>query len=208
VTATLPDATKLGPHVGALCEFFGAEALEHAAQHAGGPCPYLVVAEVLAGRPDPRLFVEEWRLDISSVLKAKPRGAVPLSLNDRGMHWASKASAVDRVKAAVRNAVLAAGVPHLPRVHVELHYRPGTNRFRDVDNVVATLKPAIDGLHQRDTSLNAPVPYEPIIDGDDPRFVSWSPPVLLPWQRGRDAELWLLLRSWGPPGLDTGGGDS
>lgn len=166
--------------------------VSHVAFHFGGVCPYDAVAEVLAGRPDPRDLVAEWRVDISAALNAK--GGVPLSMNDR-MHWAAKASATARVKSIVRNAVMAAEIPHLDHVHVEMHYRPKTNRFRDIDNTVATLKPAIDALHHRDTLSNAPVPFEPIVDGDDGRFVTWSPPVLHAWQRGLPPALWLILRS-------------
>lgn len=136
--------------------------------------------------------IAEWRIDITPALTAK--GSVPLSLNDR-MHWAAKANAVARVKSVVRNAVMATDIPHLDRVHVEMHYRPKTNRFRDIDNTVATLKPAIDALHTRDTSVNAPVPFDPIVDGDDPRYVTWSPPVLHPWVKGKPPGLWLVLRS-------------
>lgn len=164
----------------------------HAAWHYGSPCPYYVVGELLAGRPDPRDTVAEWRIDISAALDAK--GKVPLSLNSR-MHWAAHASAVARIKNVTRNAVLAADVPHLDHVHVEMHYQPRSNRFRDIDNLVATLKPAIDALHQRDTAANVPVPFSPIIDGDDPRFLSWSPPVLHPWSSGHHG-LWLILRSY------------
>ena len=120
---------------------------------------------------------------------------MPLSLNYRGMHWAAKAKAVDKVKSVVRNAIMAADVPHLDHVHVEMHYRPKTNRVRDIDNTVATQKPAVDALHQRDTSENCPVPYEPIIDGDDPRYVTCSWPVLHPWVKGQPAALWLILRA-------------
>lgn len=133
----------------------------------------------------------EWAVDITAALDGK--GRVPLSLNDRD-HWAAHAAKVARVKAVTRNAVLAAGVPHLPAVHVELHYRPGSNRFRDVDNIVATLKPALDALHQHDTAANHPVPYDPIVDGDDPRFVTWQPPILHRWERGAAPALWLVLR--------------
>lgn len=136
--------------------------------------------------------VGEWRIDISGALK--PDGKVPLSLNDR-IHWAAHASAVARVKSVVRNAVMEAEVPHLDRVHVEMHYRPKTNRFRDVDNIVATQKPAVDALHQPDTSKNCPVPFDPIVDGDDDRFVLWLPPKLHPWEKGRPAALWLILRA-------------
>jgi hypothetical protein len=137
----------------------------HHAFHFGSVCPYDAVAAILAGRPDPRDLVAEWRVDITDALNAK--GGVPLSMNDR-MHWAAKANATARVKSIVRNAVMRADVPHLDWVHVEMHYRPKTNRFRDIDNTVATLKPAIDALHTRDTSEKAPVPFDPIVDGDDP----------------------------------------
>jgi hypothetical protein len=40
------------------------------------------------------------------------------------------------------------------------------------------------------------VPFDPIVDGDDPRFVTWSPPVLHAWQRGLPPELWLVLSSF------------
>lgn len=165
----------------------------HAAHHNGDPCPYQVVAAHMLGEPDPRDHVAEWRLDLDPILDAK--GRAPLSLNDR-LHWAAEAGKKARIKAGVRNAVITAQVPHLNHVHVELHYRPKTNRFRDIDNLVATLKPAIDGLHQRDTSTNAPVPYEPIIDGDDPRYLTWSQPVLHPWVKGQSSSLWLILRSY------------
>lgn len=166
----------------------------HRAYHSDLVCPFEVVAAVLAGEPDPREHIAEWRIDITAALKLKPAGGAPLSLNDRG-HWAAKANAVARVKAITRNAVMAAEIPHLDHVHVEMHYRPASNRFRDIDNLVATLKPVIDALHTRDTSEKAPVPFEPIVDGDDPRFVTWSRPVLHAWVKGQPPALWLVLRS-------------
>lgn len=137
--------------------------------------------------------IAEWRIDISGCLDAT--GKVPLSLNSR-MHWAAHASAVSRVKAVTRNAVMVADVPHLAHVHVEMHYRPATNRFRDIDNLVATQKPAVDALHQRDSSPNVPVPFAPIVDGDDPRYVTCAWPVLHPCLKGQPAALWLMLRSF------------
>jgi crossover junction endodeoxyribonuclease RusA len=190
---TVPELTAAIP---GLCHWRQARGdasdVSHEAFHYGSPCPYLVVAAVLAGQPDPRDDVAEWRVDISAVLDAK--GRAPLNLNDR-MHWAAKAKATSRVKAATRNAVMAAEIPHLDHVHVEMHYRPASNRFRDIDNMVATLKPVIDALHTRDTSENAPVPYDPIVDGDDPRFVTWSPPTLHAWVKGSQPGLWLVMRS-------------
>jgi hypothetical protein len=132
-----------------------------------------------------------WRINLDAVLDAK--GRMPLSLNDRGNHWAVKATKIARVKTITRNAILAADVPPMPRVHVETHYRPATNRFRDIDNTVATLKPVIDALHQPDTAPNAPVPYHPIVPGDDPRYLTWARPQLHPWVKGQPASLWIVL---------------
>lgn len=179
----------------ALCEFAAADDPAHPERHAGEPCPFYVASMFLLTGEDVRAEVSLWRVDISPALK--PNGSVPLSLNDRGMHWAAKAHAIDRVKSVVRNAVMAEAIPHVDHVHVEIHFRPKTNRFRDVDNIVATLKPAIDALHHRDTAENAPVPYEPIVDGDDPRYLTWAPPILHAPIKGEPAALWLILRSAG-----------
>lgn len=162
----------------------------HSAYHYGSPCPYRVVAEVLAGRPDPREQVTEWRMKLPF-----DEGKPPLSLNDRYSHYMVKAKRIDTVKKAVRRAVTDADVPHLPFVHVEMRYRPATNRFRDIDNLVATLKPIIDGLHQPDAHSG----YAPVVDGDDPRYVSWSQPILVPPVRPANPATWLILRSYDDP---------
>jgi crossover junction endodeoxyribonuclease RusA len=173
------------------------ESISHPAFHNGQACPYEVAARFVEGRTgavDPRDEVAEWRVDIDAALT--PKGKAPLSLNDR-MHYMAHANAVARIKAVVRNAVIVAEIPHLSHVHVEMHFRPKTNRFRDIDNLVATMKPAIDALHQHDTAVNHPVPYEPIIDGDDPRYLTASWPILHAWQRAEPPALWLILRSAG-----------
>lgn len=178
------------------CRYYDPEAergWHHPHRHEGGPCPYFRVGLLLAGHPDPADDVAEWRIDLDGVLDA--RGRVPLTLNSR-LHWAATASAVKRIKAITRNAVLAADVPHLAHVHVELHYRPKTNQYRDPDNLVATMKPAIDALHHVDPEPNSPVPFSPIVDGDDPRYVTWSPPTIHPWEKGSPPSLWLILRSY------------
>jgi crossover junction endodeoxyribonuclease RusA len=142
---------------------------------------------VLAGLPDPRDAVVSWEIDLPF-----PDGRPPISLNDRGNHWATKAKKIELVKAITRNAVRAAAVPPLSHVHVELHYRPATNRFRDADNLVATLKPAIDALHQPDERSH----WEPILPGDDPRYVTWSQPAFHPAVKGMGAATWLVLSSY------------
>jgi crossover junction endodeoxyribonuclease RusA len=161
----------------------------HFAYHFGSVCPYEAMDAFLAGEPDPRDLVAEWRVDISTALK--PNGSVPVSLNDRPGNPFALAAAKDRVKARVRNAVRDAEVPQLKYAHVELHYRPKTNAHRDPDNLVATLKPAIDALHQVDErSL-----WDGILVDDDPRYLSWSPPMIHRAVRGQAPALWLLLRT-------------
>lgn len=170
--------------VAQLCERANLPADLHAPVHFGEPCPYDVVASLLAGLEDPRALVAEWRVDL-------PYEKPPLSLNDRH-HWAKHASLVAALKARTRNAVRAADVPHLDHVHVELHYRGKTNAVKDVDNIVATLKPCIDALHHPDEASR----WEPIVDGDDPRYVTWRPPILHRAEKGRPGALWLILRSY------------
>src|SRR6266700_3799470 len=134
-------------------------ATSHLAYHYGSPCPYGVVADVLLGLPDPRDAVAEWRIALPFA-KGKP----PLSLNDRHSPFAH-AAIVNKIKAIVRNAVREAAVPELGYVHVEMHYRPAINRIRDVDNLIATLKPCIDALHQPDERPR----WTGILPGDDAR---------------------------------------
>lgn len=177
-----------------LCPYYDGTGDPHAHLHEGWPCPYWRVACIIGGGGDPNEIVAEWSVDLSAMLDGK--GRVPLSLNDRQMHWGAHAHRVEMIKSVTRNAVIAAEIPHLTHVHVELHFRPKTNAHRDKDNIVATLKPMIDGLHQRDTSENHPVDYTPIIDGDDPRYVSWTSPFLHPWVRSQPARLWMILRSY------------
>jgi crossover junction endodeoxyribonuclease RusA len=166
-----------------------AQEVTHAAFHYGSPCPYEVMAAVMLGLPDPRDAVAEWRIDLPFA-----GGKPPLSLNDR-LHWAAHAARVEKIKAITRNAVREAGVPQLGHVHVVLHYRPAINRFRDIDNFIATQKVAVDALHQPDERSR----WEPIVAGDDARYVSWSPPVLHPAIKGIPAATWLILTSYEGP---------
>ncbi len=123
--------------------------------------------------------LDEWRVDL-------PYARPPLSLNDRGA-WQGRARTIEALKARTRVAVTHAEVPALARVHVTLHYRPRDNRIRDADNLVATLKPCIDALHQ------PALGWSPIVGGDDRRFVSWSPPVIHPAVKGTPPGVWLTI---------------
>jgi crossover junction endodeoxyribonuclease RusA len=68
-----------------------------------------------------------------------------LSLNDR-QHWAVKMKHVKEWRDAAHVLARAAKIPNCRRIKVELHYVPRTNQRRDPDNLVASLKPLVDGL--------------------------------------------------------------
>lgn len=186
------DLTDLATRIEGACDWwhatgaYGLDEAEHTAFHFGEPCPYAVAAALILDQDDPRDVIAEWRIDLPF-----PKDKPPLSLNGR-YHWAVYANLVAQTKAITRNAVRANDVPHLDHVHVELHYRGRTNAVKDVDNIVATLKPCIDALHQPDERSR----WEPIVDGDDPRFVTWRPPVLHKAEKGKPGQLWLILRSY------------
>lgn len=174
---------------------YGAQDIEHVAYHYGSPCPYEAMAAVIAGEPDPRDAMTVWEIDLPF-----PAGKPPLSLNDRHNPFAHSAI-VNKIKAITRNAVRDAGVPTLGHVHVQMHYRPATNRFRDIDNLVATQKPIVDALHQPDERSR----WEGIVPGDDPRYVSWEPPILHKPIKGMTAATWLVLSSYLGAESETGG---
>lgn len=179
--------------VASLCEHRGLDDLDHTAMHFGEPCPYVVAARYLDGLPDPRDLVAEWRIDL-------PWDKPPMTLNNMPTNPFAKANLTKQIKARVRNAVRNADVPHLDHVHVELHYRGKTNALRDVDNLVATLKPTLDALQHKDVLESAGLDesrrWQPIVDGDDPRYVTWRPPILHRAEKGRPGALWLVLRSY------------
>jgi len=107
----------------------------------------------------------------------------PLSLNDRGQSIGArkkKAALVKQIRADVAVLVRAADIPSLDAIHVRLHYQPCDNRRRDSDNLVATLKPCIDGL----------VDAHIVPDDCDP-YVDWSRPRIHPAAIDRAERLWL-----------------
>lgn len=122
----------------------------------------------------------------------------PLTLNGR-YHWRTR----NRLTKSIRTAVFVRGqqlkVTAVPHVHVQLHYVPRDRRARDADNLVATLKPAIDALTAfgRDRGW----PCLGIVPDDTPEHVSWSTPVIhVPDEHG--PRLWLevtALTSAPPP---------
>ena len=69
----------------------------------------------------------------------------PLSLNDRE-HWAPRAKKVKEVRATTALLARQAGIPRLETARVRLVWLVSDRRRRDRENIVATLKPAVDGL--------------------------------------------------------------
>lgn len=131
-----------------------------------------------------------WRLDL-------PYDKPPLSLNDRRHHmtvWRIRRALLD----AVRQLAIAARIPRLDGIHVDLHYLPARAGTRDQDNVVATLKPCIDGLRdyperKRKGRMPEP-PWIGIVPDDDPAHVTWSRPTIHPPDKAATGpRLWLVI---------------
>lgn len=106
--------------------------------------------------------------------------AIPLSLNYR-IHPLEKYRRERDIKNHV--AIYAHHVilpKHGPQQHIttQLHYHPGDNRHRDPDNLIATSKPAVDGLKGH------------LIPDDDPRYCTQLMPAIHP---GKGTQL-LYLR--------------
>jgi Holliday junction resolvase RusA-like endonuclease len=104
----------------------------------------------------------------------------PLSLNQR-LHHRVSAKLNKDVRAFVAQA--AADFPEMLHAIVELHYVPKDARRRDEDNLVATLKPACDGL------VDAGV-----VDDDTRLYMTKVMPIIDPPDRGlRLSRLYLLV---------------
>jgi crossover junction endodeoxyribonuclease RusA len=104
----------------------------------------------------------------------------PLSLNDRGKGGRRGGYARAAKVRAIRTAVWTRGrqlrMTPQPHLHVRLHYVPNDRRPRDPDNLVATLKPAIDAL----TAMGADRGWIclSLVPDDTPEHVTWSPPLI------------------------------
>lgn len=70
----------------------------------------------------------------------------PLSMNDRGAHWAPKAKKVAAVRAWASEAATAALIPPLGHCTVQMVWVVPDKRRRDEENPVETLKPFCDGI--------------------------------------------------------------
>ena len=105
-----------------------------------------------------------------------------MTLNQR-LHWAVKARKTADLRAAARYGARNAGIPVSDHLHLTLHYRPRDRRHRDADNLMASFKPAADGV--RDACLA----------DDTPDFLSWSEPVIHEPAAGRKPALWLVVEA-------------
>jgi hypothetical protein len=112
---------------------------------------------------------------------------LPLTANDR-RHRMVVYRVQKQIRDRVREEARRLGIPRLDSIHVEMTWTPTTNRGRDQDNAVPTLKSAIDGLrdykpryrnvHGRRVMVDPG--WTGVIADDTDEFVSWSRPKYLP----------------------------
>lgn len=112
-----------------------------------------------------------------------PYTTPPLSLNDR-MHWAQKARLTKNIRHAACVLARTRGITPCTKIGVELHYQQKIARPIDGDNLMATVKPCVDGL--RDAGV--------IPDDDWARVVHHSPVIHGPDPGQRHGLLWLVVR--------------
>lgn len=102
-----------------------------------------------------------WEIDLPLVADGRP-----LSLNHRH-HPIVRNRMVQEIRKAAGWGAVAAKIGRHRHVSVQLHYRPGDARRRDTENLVASQKPAVDGV------VDAGV-----IPDDTPRHLTWQPPQI------------------------------
>ena len=125
-----------------------------------------------------------------------PYSRPPLSLNDRGQTpgaRAARSAVAALIKKDTATLARVAGIGPQESIHVRLNYRPKDRRRRDADNLVATLKPAIDGLVAAG-----------IVPDDCPPYVDWSAPRIHEPAADRKPLLWLTVTvGYQPPQGDA-----
>lgn len=109
----------------------------------------------------------------------------PLSMNDRGHHFA-RARKIKQVRQIVHLRALADLTP-MPAASMTLHYQPRDSRRRDSDNLMATVKAVADGL--RDAH---------VIPDDDYKHLRHNEPVIHPPRKGQPGRLWVELEQMEP----------
>ena len=128
----------------------------------------------------------------------------PLHLNQRQGRTRGAIRAKARLVREVRTNVYLrgrqVGVRPAPHLYVELHYVPRDRRGRDADNLVPTLKPAIDALTAKGQDRGWPALG--IVPDDTPEHVTWRPPIIHPPDE-HGPRLWLEVTPLDrPPVLD------
>lgn len=119
-------------------------------------------------------------------------GKPPLTLNQR-LHWREKARRTGIVRGTVFVRAKAAKLGSHDHITVRLHFAPGDTRRRDQDNLVATLKPCLDGL------VDAQV-----IPDDTPEYVAWYSPEIHPGPGQRRMWLEVTTDDDRSPSVDKG----
>lgn len=192
-------AENVQPDIAGLCEYDPAgDYGTHRAYHHGEPCPYTVVASILATGHDPRADATTWTIPVDMVTGKGAGLKPPLTLNGGHGNLFAHAAAVKMLRNRTRNYLVELEVPMLDHVRVELHLRPATNVVRDRDNLVATLKPCLDGMQPDKLER-----WAGIIPGDDPRYVSWVPPIIHRAVKGQPAMMWLVLTVYPEEAVDA-----
>lgn len=115
----------------------------------------------------------EWRIDLPFTR--------PLSLNDR-MHWRTKAKHTKAWRGVAYDLAKREQIPTLDRFTAVLHYQPRDNRPRDVDNLVASLKPLVDGLRDAHVAVD-----------DDTTHYTLTSPQIHRARKGEPGRLWLVV---------------
>lgn len=124
-----------------------------------------------------------WEIDVPMTVHGV-RYHRPLAANDH-WHWRTLAGHAAAIRAGVAWNAKNVGIPHCDHISVGLHYAPGDNRRRDPSNLMATQKPAVDGL------VDAGV-----VEDDDPLHVTEHMPVIHPGRYQR--RLWLVVEASRP----------
>lgn len=122
-----------------------------------------------------------WEIPVPMVMTDKAGKSCPWTLNDRP-HWTRRRSNTDRIRTDVGWWVKHFRIPPMEHVTVQLHYAPGDNRRRDVDNLVTTSKAAVDAIVKAG-----------VVKDDSPEFVT----QLMPMIHGGKGErrLWLVVEA-------------
>lgn len=152
---------------------------------------------------------EEYRSITGAPVWIIPLGftAPPLSLNDRGRSKGAvrrKAALVRQLRTNVFLRGRQLKMTPVQHLHVALHYVPRDRRARDADNLVATLKPAIDALTAKGQDRGWPALG--LVPDDTPDHVTWTPPRIHPPDE-HGPRLWLVVTAMAsPPPVDQLGG--